>query len=273
MRTSQIAKIDNEINRRPKLHKVLQAIGTVSFSEIVRDKILYNAVLCALILIGVAYLGARLSFVQQSRIILSFGSSAISVACTLIGILIGAILVSREFDRRTVFVLLSKPITRFEFLLGKYFGLVLVLGLNWLILGAVFLSVYGITGGIFSSTLFAGLFFYFLQSLVMGAIAIFVASFSTTSLAITVSIGLYLIGNNISQLRFLATRTQNFFGRSLLEGISLSLPNLEHFNLGFKLIYDLPVDSTTFFLSSLYAFLIIFFFLLLSGVVIHKREI
>ncbi len=260
--------------RKPSPLNVAVAIGTVTLKEIVRDRILYNAVLAAGVLLAVSYLASQLIFMQPERVVMDFGLSAMNLSCSFIAILIGAVLVSREFERRTIFVILSKPLTRFEFLIGKYAGLTALLAANWTILGAAFLAILIGTGGAVNATLVWGLVFVLLQSLVLGAIAILVSSFSTTSISVICSIGLYLIGNNISEIRFVANRTTTEIGRFFLESVAILLPNFEHFNLGSKVPYGFPVPFFDIGIKTLvYAIVWILLTLVVSGFVIHRREI
>src|SRR5690242_7867937 len=103
----------------PHFWTVTSAVSRVTFFEIIRDKVLYNIILCAFLLFGVGFLASRLMILDQQRVVLNFGVSALSISCTMIGTFTGAAMLAREFDRRTIFVALSRPISRFQFVLGK----------------------------------------------------------------------------------------------------------------------------------------------------------
>lgn len=259
--------------KRPRLLAVLHAIGWVTFREIVRDKILYNSVLCALLLLGAGYLASRLTFVRPERVVLDFGLAATSLSCSFIAILIGAPLLGKEFERRTVFVALSKPISRFSFLLGKFTGLAAVVCANWVILTATFLVILTSVGGQVHGTLAWGLILVLFQSLMVAVLALFFSTFSTTSLSAIITIGLFLVGNNISQIRLIATKTDSPLGKEVLNFFSYVFPNLEFFSLGTKVTYGLPVPIQYGLLSILYALVVIATVLALAGLLINRREI
>ncbi|MBK9293196.1 MAG: ABC transporter permease subunit [Oligoflexia bacterium] len=104
---------------------ILIAINT--FKEMIRDRVLYLLLFFSFFLIAFSYLLGALSFAEQQRIITNMGLMAIQISCCGLAVFLGSSLVWREIERQTVLVLLSKPISRFEFLFGKYLGLSLVL--------------------------------------------------------------------------------------------------------------------------------------------------
>src|ERR1700687_5302193 len=104
------------------------AINT--FREAVRDRVLYNLVFFALLMMGASILVGQISIDIEESVIVSLGLSAISVIGLFIAIFIGVGLVSKEMDKRTLYALLAKPVRRWELLLGKFGGLVLTLAVN-----------------------------------------------------------------------------------------------------------------------------------------------
>src|SRR2546430_5532772 len=111
------------------------AIARNAFREAVRDRVLYNLVFFALLLIGGAIFLGELSGGQEAKVIVDLGLSATLLFGTFIAILVGVGLVYKEIERRTLYAILSKPVGRGEFLLGKYFGLCLTLLVNVIVMG------------------------------------------------------------------------------------------------------------------------------------------
>ncbi|RPH58491.1 MAG: hypothetical protein EHM89_12280, partial [Acidobacteria bacterium] len=109
---------------------VIPRIAINVFKESVRDKVLYNLVFFAVLLIGTSYLIGQLTAGQDIKIIKDLGLAATSVFGLFIAVFIGIGLVSKEVERRSIYALLSKPIRRHEFIVGKYLGLVLTLLIN-----------------------------------------------------------------------------------------------------------------------------------------------
>src|SRR6266571_8601552 len=112
------------------------AIAVNAFRESVRDKVLYNLVLFAVLLIGASYLIGQLTAGQDVKIIKDLGLAATSAFGLFIAIFIGIGLVSKEVERRSVYSLLAKPIHRYQLVIGKYLGLTLTLVVNIAVMAA-----------------------------------------------------------------------------------------------------------------------------------------
>ncbi len=255
--------------------KIASSVGWVTFREILRDKILYNALLLAILVFGAALLASRLSFTRPDRIVLDFGVSAVALGTAAVSVLLGGTLLPREIERRTILVALSHPVSRLQFLLGKFAGLALLLAVNWAALSAAFLLIFAFTAppaiGI-SGPLLLALLLALLQAWVLGAIAMLFSTLSTAALSATIGAGIYMIGNNISQLRFIASRDpHSAFGVSL-KLLSRILPNLEHFNIGFKATYALPVPWTFVAVAFVYAAAWIAVAIVAGGLLLKRRE-
>src|SRR5204863_2671728 len=110
--------------------KAILEIAVNVFRESVRDKVLYNLVLFAVLMIGASYLVGQLTAGQDLKIIKDLGLSATSIFGLFIAVFIGIGLVSKEVERRSIYGLLSKPIHRSHIVLGKFAGLVLTLAVN-----------------------------------------------------------------------------------------------------------------------------------------------
>lgn len=248
------------------------AIARVTFREIVLDKVLYNFALFAFLLLGVSYLASRLAFLGQDRVVLDFGMSAINLSCGIIGVFQGAALFAREFERRTVFVTLARPISRLQFVVGKYLGLVAVLFLNWLFLAGTEILLFKSLGGSLHATVFYGMGFLWVQACVLAAFALFFSSFTTTSIAVMLVIGIYLIGNNVEPLRSVVEKGGAGGLRSVALPLVNLLPNLSHFNLGFLVTYGIDLDPGFAGRSAVYALAWVVPLLLVAGRALDRRE-
>lgn len=266
-----------EISIQVSFMRVVRAIARVTFLEIVREKVLYNVLVAAILIFGIGLLAASCTYGSPERVVLDFGYAALSISSLLLATLMGGGLLGKEFERRTAWVALSHPISPFHFVLGKFLGLVQILAVNGLLLIAIYLLLLVGQSESFgwkslSFTFVSALWLALVQSWVMAAIAIFFSSFSTTSLSVIFSLGVYLMGINSSQFRFLAAQVDSGASKVIFNGISAVLPNFEHFNLGLKLTYDLPIAGRFVGMSTLYGLLIILFCLILSGILVERKE-
>src|SRR5687768_2108377 len=123
-----------------------RVIGTIAvsvFRESVRDKVLYNLVFFAVLLISASYLLSQLTAGQDIKIIKDIGLAAMSLFGLFIAVFIGIGLVSKEVEKRSIYSLLAKPISRHEFIIGKYIGLLLTLAVNLSIMVVAYYVVLG----------------------------------------------------------------------------------------------------------------------------------
>src|SRR5437762_12212806 len=123
---------------------MLNATVTIAvnvFRESVRDKVLYNLVLFAILLIGASYVLGQLTAGQDVKIIKDLGLAATSMFGLFMAVFIGIGLVSKEVERRSIYSLLAKPIHRYQVVLGKYAGLTLTLAVNVAIMAAALYAV------------------------------------------------------------------------------------------------------------------------------------
>lgn len=263
--------------RVPNTRTVLQAVGWVTFLEIIRDRVLYNIILCASLLLALGVLASKLTVIHPERVILDFGLSAVMISCCTIAVFTGSGLLGKEIERRTLYVALSRPITRTQFILGKFLGLVFVLVLNWGLLVLSYLMIVGYSSengrDWYSPILWVALMLTLIASFLMASLAVFFSSFSTASLSVIFSLGMYLIGNNITQIRLLAEKSTTPLHAYLLKILARILPNFENFSLGTRVSYALPVDWAVVCFSVLYGFFMVGFFLLLGGVLVQNREV
>ena len=218
--------------RRVGMHKI-GVIALNTFRESVRDRLLYNLVLFVLILVGGSVFISELSVNQETKFIATLGLSAMLVFGALIAIFIGVGLVYKEIDRRTIYNLLSKPVHRHEFIVGKYLGLCLTLLVNSAaMLVAIELALMYVNRGFTPlqwPVLAAGLFIY-VELAVLVAIALMFSSFSTPLLAALFTFALYVTGHFSSDLQLAAALSESAVVRAVLKVFYYLVPNLKNFN-------------------------------------------
>lgn len=252
--------------------KAVRSISIVAMSEIFRDRILYGVLFFAFLLMGVAVLASRLTFIRPDRVILDFGLSLIQISGVVIAVLFGASMVQKEVDRRTIHLILSRPVSRYGFVAGKLLGLLSVIGAHIVLMTGVYVGVLIYFGGEVSWTLFLALIFVFIQTGMISALAILFSTFMTRSMAICCASGMYLIGSNVSQIRFLATRLDDQLGSGVLDVLSWMVPCFEYFQLGTKVTYSLPIAPLYVVGVTFYGLGWIALSTLVSGLALQRRE-
>ena len=186
----------------------MQRILTIAlgaFKESVRERVLYNLIVFAFLMIGAAILMGSISVGVERIILVNLGLSAISVFGLIIAIFIGIGLVSKEIQRRTIYNILSKPVARAQFILGKYAGLLVTLFVNASIMTAGFYVALAIQNGSLTAgdaPLLVAVYFILLQLAIVVGIAIFFSCISTSISSAVFTFCLFVIGNFSSDIRW-----------------------------------------------------------------------
>jgi ABC-type transport system involved in multi-copper enzyme maturation permease subunit len=210
----------------------IRAIAVNAFRESVRDRVLYNLILFVLMLVGASVFISELSIDQEAKFIADLGLSAMVVFGALIAIFIGVGLVFKEIDKRTIYNLLSKPVKRHEFIIGKYLGLCLTLLVNSMVMvvGTELALLYvnkGFTP--LSVAILPAAYLIFLELMLIVAMALMFSSFSTPMLSALLSFAFYVIGHFSNDLKLAAEITESSLTRAVLTTLYYLLPNLSNF--------------------------------------------
>jgi ABC-type transport system involved in multi-copper enzyme maturation permease subunit len=205
-----------------------------TFREAVRDRVLYNLVFFALLMMAAAIAVGQISIGIEETVIVSLGLSAISVIGLLISVFIGVALVSKEMDKRTLYALLAKPVRRWEFLLGKFAGLVLTLAVNTaaMALGLLLVMFY-VKHSLERSdaAVLVAVYFILLKLALIVALALLFSCFTTPLLAILFTAGLYIVGLHVQELRNLPVEVMSPQMAAFTKWLSYLLPNFENYNV------------------------------------------
>jgi len=214
--------------------KNVYTVATNTFREAVRDRVLYNLVFFALLMMGAAILVGQISLGIEQSVIVSLGLTAISVIGLFIAIFIGVSLVSKEMDKRTLYALLAKPVERWEFLLGKFAGLVMTLTINTAVMAlGLYVALWTVKHPLQSSDVYilVAVYLILLKLAILVALALLFSCFTTPFLAILFSAGIYVAGVFAQNLRTMQTVDIAPAAMRILKAVSYALPNFENFNV------------------------------------------
>ena len=243
-----------------------------TFRETVRDKILYNLVFFALLLIGASVLLGTLTIGEQSRIINDVGLAAINLVGVIMAIFVGIGLVSKEIERRTIYTILARPITRTQFVLGKYCGLVFICGLNIAIMFAMFLSTIWLSGNSIFGSLFQAVELMWVEVLLVTALAMFFSTFSSPTLSAIMTLGFYVIGHLTGDLKAIAEKSKNPATESIMTALYYVCPNLEWLNVKGQAAMGVPVSGDYQIAATTYGLLYAGFLLLGACRIFERRD-
>jgi ABC-type transport system involved in multi-copper enzyme maturation permease subunit len=247
-----------------------------TFREAVRDRVLYSLVLFALLMMAAAILVGQISIGIEEIVIVSLGLSAISLIGLLMAVFIGVGLVSKEMDKRTLYALLAKPIRRWEFLLGKFAGLLLTLAVNTAamaagLFGAMFLVQHSLKRA--DLVVLTAVYFILLKLAIVVAIALFFSCFTTPLLSILLTAGLYVAGIFADQIRSFGNITGSPALDALAVRFSYLLPNFANFDAIGRAAHRQPVPAALIGQNTLYAILYCGIVLLSASTIFSRRNL
>ena len=247
------------------------SIAVNTFRENLREKLLYNLLFFALLMIGSSILLSRITLGDHHRLILDLGLASINLFGVLIAIFVGIGLVSKEVDRKTIYTIVSKPIPRYEFLLGKYCGLVITLFANTIVMVLGLLIVLQVMDVPITSLVFKSLALIFLELMVITAVAVLFSTFTSATLSAIFTLAVYVIGHLSGDLKEFARKLDDV-SQMAVNAIYYTLPNLERFNLKGHVIHHLDFGMADMALTLAYGLTYAAFLLLLASVIFQRRD-
>lgn len=249
------------------------ALATNTMREAIRSRVLYTLLFFAVLLIGTGVLVSTLSYVEGQRILQSVGLAAIRLFGAAIAVFIGVGLIYREVERRTIYTILSKPISRAEFLLGKYLGLVATIWLQLAIMAVAFVAVSLLAGAPLPHQIALAFLLAGIEFAVIVAFATLFSAFTTPMLASFFTAGLYAVGHLSRDLRDLGTRSELEAVRLAARALYRVLPDLESFNLTTQALHALPVPASEVALAAVYGVGYCAIVLLLGVLIFERRDL
>jgi hypothetical protein len=240
----------------------LLAITTNTLTDLTRQKVFYFVLIFALLLIGSSVFMARLTFQQEFQILKDVSLGAMSIFTSLLAIVATARLIPQDIEDRTVYTILAKPVPRIEYLLGKLAGVLLLLAIGTLVMGAVFFVVLylreqsvlneimrqmsaapreqldaalnAVRASALNINIFPAIAIIYLKACLLAALTLFVTTFATTNLfTIVVMVFIYFIGHLQATAReyWLQEHSASLITRIFLAVVALVFPDLQAFNL------------------------------------------
>lgn len=235
----------------------LSAISFNTFREAVRDRVLYNLILFALLLVATAPLFSEISIGVERLILVNVGLSAISLFGIVIAIFIGIGLVSKEIEKKTLYTILSRPVRRWEFIAGKFAGLLMTLTVNAALMAVGFyVALLVVSRGLSrdDAGLLIAIYFIILEFFIMTAITLLFSTFSSPIFAAIFAFALFVIGTFAADLRNFAALTHGAV-RWLATGAAYLVPNFAALNVISQSAHSQFPGGNLILLNTLYALL------------------
>ena len=254
----------------------VSAIAGNTFTELVRQKVFHFLLLFALLVIGSSSLFAKISFQGEFQMLKDVALGSMSVFLSLLAILATAMLLPSDIENRTIFTILSKPVPRHEYLLGKLLGVFFMLTLSTILMGALFLfvlllreqavlaetqsslagspqellaAVKEVRLSAFTWDLLPGMLILLVKSLLLASLTLLVSTFATSGIfTILVAASTYFIGHlQVTAREFwLSGIGVHWWTRLFTALIALFFPDLQAFNLTDDIVAGVPLPMMIF---------------------------
>jgi len=218
-------------------------IAANTFREVIRDRILYGILVFALFLIGISLALGNLSFAEQARISANFGFTGIQLGVSILAVFVGSSLVAKEIDKQTILTLLARPITRAQFLLGKFLGLFMVIATVMVGLAAVLMCVVVFLELKIVPSFFIALLGVLIEGLMLIALALFFGTFSRPIMTVLFTSSLFIIGHWVKSLDYFTEKSESPAFKAMGKVISHVVPDLERFNWRSAPIYGSSIPA------------------------------
>ena len=248
-------------------------IALNTFRETVRDKVLYNLVLFALLMIGSSYILGAISVYQEVKIINDLGLASISIFGMVIAIFIGISLVSKEIEKRTVYSLLPKPISREQFILGKYFGLCLTLLVNVTVMSVGLYLLLTFLGEPFGASLLKAIALIYVKLMVLVAVAVLFSTFTSPTLAGLFTGFTYVAGYYSGDLKNFDSIVESDVLPVITKVLYYLLPNFKNFDVKAQAVAGAPLPFSQIGWSTAYGLVYITLLLVASAWIFKSRNL
>ena len=289
---------------RPFSFSRIYAITINTVTELTRLKVFYVLLVFGLLLIGSSIFMAQFSFQQEFQILKDVSLGAISIFTSLLAIVATARLLPQDLEDRILYTILAKPVPRFEYVLGKIAGVLLLLAISTLVMGAAFLlvlyireqavvhatlqqmsnaprdqvadAVRIIQSSAFNIDIFPGIVIIYLKACLLAALTLFVSTFATSNIfTIVVMAFIYFIGHLQATAReyWLHEHSSGLVSRIFLAIVALLFPDLQAFNLVDDIVAGTAISLSVFGKTALLGVFYTTIYTLLAAFVFYGKEL
>ncbi|MBW4650449.1 MAG: ABC transporter permease [Kastovskya adunca ATA6-11-RM4] len=248
-------------------------IASNGFREVIRDRILYLIGFFALLLAIALRLLPEIAAATEDKIFLDFGLAAIGLLSVVVAVFVGTGLINKEIEKRTVLVLVPKPISRAELIVGKHVGLSGVLAVLLVAMTAIYLLLLSFSQISYPlGSILLSVFYLFLELSLIIAVALLFGAFTSSLLAMLLTFGVYLMGHFSRDLVELGRLSKNVSVEWLTQAFYLVLPDLSRLNLRNDAVYGLLPSPLALVGNAIYGLFYTALLLAIAVLIFSRRE-
>ncbi len=251
----------------------IRAVAGNTFRESIRDKVFYVLLFFAATTIAGSKILGWVSIGQDVKIIKDICLAAMSVFGALIAIFVGANLVYKEIDKKTLYTLLAQPMHRYEFMLGKYLGLLAVIGVSMVFMTVGATLYLWLMNGILTVVWFQAILLIFLKLVLITAFSILLSTLVSPILGAIVVVSFYFAGHATEVFKNLPSQFEGTLAKKVLEILYYIIPNLNIFNLQSEAANNVPVAPAYIGFAAAYGLAWTALLLILACMAFERRDV
>ncbi len=248
-------------------------IAQNTFKETVRNRVMVNILAFAIGMVLIALVISNWSIDQQAKILKDFGLAAISIFGLLIALFVGGRTIYQEIEKHTAYMLVSKPISRWQIILGKYFGLGLTILINIVAISICLFVVDYFVEQRVDFGLLPGIYLIIFEIYLIIAFAIFFSTFTSPLLSAIFTLVIYVIGHLAPSIKLYTQLHPEEAGNNILLAINTIIPNLENFNIKTAVVENLSLPPNTILNATIYGMAYIVILMILTSWIFSKKDL
>ncbi len=242
-----------------------------TFRQTVRQRLFFNVGIFGVGMVLLSMVMGQITFGHPDRVVRSIGLSGVTIATDLIALLTAVSLIHQEIDRKTLFVVLTRPIHRWQYVVGRYLGLLFALFLVLVGFTIIFAFTLSASLGSLTGADILALIAIFPEAAILAAFGMLLSAFSTPTLSAGIGLGFWIAASTTDDLIRL-TKTANPFTKAIAQGTYYVFPSLERLNFRDLAVYQKPIVMNDFALAMGYGALYCVALVALASVVLSRRE-
>ncbi|MFN8944071.1 MAG: ABC transporter permease [Pseudobdellovibrionaceae bacterium] len=208
--------------------KKMLIIAQTTLLELFRDRFFYVMFFVGIFVILLSLLFGAMSFDERNKMIVDFGYGAVQISVLVLGLVLGSSIIAKEVERQTCLLILARPVSRWQFLMGKYFGILAVFFVNILVLNFVILFLVGDWSKMIHS--FVICLSLFLECSTVLSFVFLMSMFVRPVIAMLGGFSLFLIGHWLPDMQYFAKKSQNVEFQAIADALMWVVPQFFQFN-------------------------------------------
>lgn len=255
-----------------KMWRSIFILAMNGFHEVIRHRLFYGLVLVALLILSVGAILGPLSMSEEQRITVNFSLFAAQIVLIAASIFFGSLSITRDMEKKIITTLITRPISRAHYILGKFIGMASVMIVAVILLGFILSGIFYYFHIPIQWVFFKAMWGIYLEALVLLSISILFSSFTSNFLIICYTTCFFIIGHWIDTMKTLLQKTEDPFLQFLSNYGVLIFPNLERFNWRPHVVYQDMVPFTEVSFYSFYAFSWVMLFLSIAIYIFNRKD-